>query len=98
MRFHNTDQSNTITLAKWLLEGESRFPLFCQHKVMAGGLVFSLKSGRILLMQGRNSTEPAWKLPGGGVDPHEYVKQGAVREVKEETGVECKALAILGSR
>lgn len=70
MQFHNTDEAKSITLTKWLIEGPCRFPRFCVHKVMAGGFVFNLKTGKILLMQGRNSLNPAWKLPGGGVDPH----------------------------
>jgi ADP-ribose pyrophosphatase YjhB (NUDIX family) len=37
-----------------------------------------------------------WSIPGGGVKPGESVKQAAAREVKEETGIDCKVIGIVG--
>ena len=37
--------------------------------------------------------EGKWVFPGGGVKRGEDVKKAAVREVWEETGVKCKAIA-----
>ncbi len=45
---------------------------------------------RILLSwwNGEGVGEPCWTLPGGGVDLPETPEQGALREVREETGFE----------
>ena len=39
-----------------------------------------------------------WKLPGGLVDEDEKLENGAIREVKEETGIDTDFLGILGMR
>jgi ADP-ribose pyrophosphatase YjhB (NUDIX family) len=45
-------------------------------------------AGRVLLV--RNSYDPRrqWRLPGGGAKAHETMRQGALRELREETGIE----------
>lgn len=49
-----------------------------------------LVQDRILLSwwNGEGVGEPGWTLPGGGVDLPETPEQGALREVREETGFE----------
>jgi len=43
---------------------------------------------RVLLVLGRGSTR--WSLPGGGRECGESYEEAAVREVHEETGIECE--------
>lgn len=47
-----------------------------------------LEEDKVLLMK-RSITDPwkpcHWALPGGGVDPGETLKEGLIREIKEET-------------
>ena len=39
-----------------------------------------------------------WKFPGGYVDRGENILDAAVREVKEETGVQTEAIGLVGFR
>ncbi len=50
--------------------------------------------GRILLMQ--RSDNQHWALPGGALEVGETPAAGAVREVFEETGLRCRATALVG--
>ena len=57
-------------------------------------------AGGIVLRQGKNGAKVLlvhrpryddWSFPKGKLDPGEKFKQAALREVREETGFECKA-------
>ena len=51
--------------------------------------------GREVLLIKRDN--PAlWELPGGGMLPHETPEQAIVREVREETGIQTRIVALLG--
>lgn len=52
------------------------------------------EQGRVLLTQ-REDFE-VWCLPGGGMDEGETPYQAAVREAKEETGLEVRLLSLVG--
>lgn len=62
----------------------------------AGGVVFRVTdSGREVLLCGRNS-DGLWALPKGTPEPGETLEQTALREVREETGVEVEIDATVG--
>lgn len=49
------------------------------------------QAGRVLLFRGFDPAEPSrryWFTVGGGLDEHEDSRAGAVRELREETGLE----------
>jgi ADP-ribose pyrophosphatase YjhB (NUDIX family) len=44
----------------------------------------------------RRSDNDIWALPGGAIDLGESMTQAAVREVKEETGIDCEITGLVG--
>jgi len=51
---------------------------------------------RLLLALWNEASQPLWTLPGGGVELRETVEEGAVREVREETGYDVELGRLLG--
>jgi len=50
-------------------------------------------NGRILLTQDEGKT--GWKLPGGAIKKNESLVEAAVREVKEETGLDVEITGLV---
>lgn len=51
---------------------------------------------RVLLALWNEADEPRWTLPGGGVELPETTEEGAVREVREESGYDVELTGLLG--
>lgn len=49
-----------------------------------------------LLLQKRNSKEDIWGIPGGAVEIGESIEESAIREVKEETGLDIRIDYLVG--
>lgn len=62
--------------------------------MLLGTSVAIFKSGRILLTQ-REDFE-VWCLPGGQVENGESLAQAAIREVREETGLDIRLTRLVG--
>jgi len=57
--------------------------------VIVGGIIE--KNGKYLLVQeAQKSCYKKWNLPAGHLDFNESLKQGAIREIKEETGCDVE--------
>jgi len=54
------------------------------------------RSGRPIVLIERRNPPPGWALPGGFVDIGETLEQAAVREAREETGLNVRLKALLG--
>lgn len=49
----------------------------------------------LLIRRGRPPRAGEWSLPGGRIEPGEGVREAALRELGEETGVEAELLGLL---
>jgi ADP-ribose pyrophosphatase YjhB (NUDIX family) len=65
-----------------------------QRIVPSVNVVVTNAEGKILLI--RRTDNGNWALPGGGVDIGESLPQAAIRETREETGVECEITGLSG--
>ena len=62
------------------------------------GAVVRDDAGRLLLIRrGHEPSRGLWSLPGGRVEPGETLEAAVVREVREETGLEVRVGAAVGS-
>lgn len=58
-----------------------------------------VKDGRVLLVRRRVAEGSlSWQFPAGAIEPGESAQDAAVREAREETGLDVKAEALLGER
>ncbi|MBC3981931.1 NUDIX domain-containing protein [Streptomyces sp. AC536] len=63
--------------------------------VVAASAVVTDDEGRILLQRRRDNE--LWALPGGGMDMSDSLPGCAVREVKEETGLDVEITGLVGT-
>ncbi len=69
-----------------------------KREFSAGGVLVKTIRGRPMLAAVRPQGKPAglWVLPKGNIDPGESPAETALREVREETGVEGRLVEKLG--
>ncbi|GFE14704.1 putative MutT/NUDIX-like protein [Streptomyces glebosus] len=63
--------------------------------VVAASAVVTDDEGRILLQRRRDND--LWALPGGGMEMTDFLPGTAVREVKEETGLDVEITGLVGT-
>jgi ADP-ribose pyrophosphatase YjhB (NUDIX family) len=73
-------------------DGESARPVV----PCVGAIVHDADRRLLLIQRGHDPHRGLWSLPGGRVEPGETVEQAIVREVREETGLEVSAGAVVG--
>lgn len=97
---HHAIPPSRISLYKWTAETETcQIPNYAHHTVGVGGFVVNEKE-EILVIEERFKfqNKPHWKLPGGYVDPGEFIAAAAVREVMEETGIQTEFKSLIAFR
>lgn len=63
-----------------------------KHILSAAAVILN-KQGEILLIKGPLR---GWEMPGGQVEEGESLKEAAIREVKEESGIDIEVLKFCG--
>jgi len=62
--------------------------------VPAASAVVTDEQGRVLL--GKRTDNTLWTIPGGTMKPGETIAETAIREVKEETGIDVEVVSLIG--
>ena len=60
---------------------------------MGAGCLFFDRQGKILIL--KPTYKEHWLLPGGVIEANESPRQACIREVKEETGIDCQPSRLL---
>ena len=69
---------------------------FDPRRPFLGASVAVFRDGRVMLAsRGRAPMEGLYSLPGGGVESGETLAEAALRELREETGVEAEIIGFL---
>ncbi|CAG2178024.1 unnamed protein product [Oppiella nova] len=84
---------------KWLSNEPKNIPDYAHTNIGVGGLVVDDKD-RVLVVKEKHFFGPKqiWKFPGGYAIQGEDFGQTAVREVLEETGIECEFQSVIAFR
>lgn len=61
----------------------------------AVGVMLVDRAGKVWVGQRLDSTLEAWQMPQGGLDPGETPREGALRELHEETGIDPALVEIV---
>lgn len=97
LELHHTEGA-MIKLSLWLKDNvENKIPDFATHQVGVGAIVVN-SHDEILCVRELRRNFRKWKIPGGLSELGESLDEAAIREVKEETGVDCVFKSVLGFR
>ncbi|WOK95231.1 nudix hydrolase 2 isoform X2 [Canna indica] len=95
--YHHAEP-NYLMLVRWLLDTEHTIPANASHRVRVGAFVMNEKR-EILVVQEKNGIlRGMWKFPTGVIEQGEDIHVGAMREIKEETGIDTEFVEILAFR
>ncbi|PAN07396.1 hypothetical protein PAHAL_1G332500 [Panicum hallii] len=98
-RYHHAEEKY-LMLTYWIPDEPCLLPANASHQVGVGGFVINDKM-EVLVVQEKYSASTslgAWKLPTGFIHASEEIFTGAVREVKEETGIDTEFMELIAFR
>ncbi|XP_031116402.1 nudix hydrolase 10-like [Ipomoea triloba] len=89
-----------LMLVRWIPETANTIPANVTHRVGIGAIVMNDKRELLVVQEnnGRLKGRGVWKIPTGVVEEGEDIFEGAVREVKEETGIDTEFVEVLAFR
>lgn len=80
------------------MTGEPTVPVAADGRPFVA-VCYIVEAGRLLMVQRRRPQgAPEWAGPSGNVEPGETPEEAAVREVREEVGLEVEVVGRLGDR
>ncbi|XP_057520302.1 nudix hydrolase 8 [Amaranthus tricolor] len=98
-QYHHAE-SGYVMLTYWIPEGPCMLPANASHQVGVGGFVIN-DNNEVLVVQEKYCAPPFvgfWKIPTGFIHESEEIYTGAVREVKEETGIDAEFVEVIAFR
>ncbi|CAL5039516.1 unnamed protein product [Urochloa decumbens] len=97
--YHHAEETY-LMLAYWLPNTTHTLPVNATHRVGVGAFIMNDKR-EVLAVQEKSGVLRGlgvWKFPTGVIEPGEDINVGAVREVKEETGIDAEFVEVLAFR
>lgn len=97
--YHHAERGY-VMMTYWIPEGPCMLPSNASHQVGIGGFVIN-DLNEVLVVQEKHfapSLAGLWKIPTGFILESEEIFSGAVREVKEETGVDTEFVEVIAFR
>ncbi|KAL6911921.1 hypothetical protein ACP4OV_000726 [Aristida adscensionis] len=97
--YHHAEESYMM-LTYWIPDEPCMLPANASHQVGVGGFVINDQM-EVLVVQEKYSASTSigvWKLPTGFINASEEIFTGAVREVKEETGIDTEFVELVAFR
>uniref|UniRef100_A0A2N9EJA4 Nudix hydrolase domain-containing protein n=2 Tax=Fagus sylvatica TaxID=28930 RepID=A0A2N9EJA4_FAGSY len=98
-RYHHAEK-DYLMLVCWLPETPDTIPENASHRVGIGAFVMNSQR-EVLVVQEKNGAfkgQGVWKFPTGVANEGEDICTAAIREVKEETGIEAEFVEVLAFR
>lgn len=97
--YHHAEPSY-LMLVYWIPDTKHTIPSNASHRIGVGAFVMNDKRELLVVQEksGRLRGSGVWKLPTGVVEQGEDIYAGAIREVKEETGIDAEFVEILAFR
>ncbi|KAJ8637104.1 hypothetical protein MRB53_011371 [Persea americana] len=89
-----------LMLLYWIPDTVHTLPINATHRVGIGAFVMNDKK-EVLVVQEKSGLFQGtgiWKFPTGVIDEGEDISAGAIREVKEETGIDAEFIEVLAFR
>ncbi|XP_027342130.1 nudix hydrolase 10-like [Abrus precatorius] len=97
--YHHAEPSY-LMLVYWIPKTGCTIPPNASHRVAVGAIVLNDKKEVLVVQEKRGGFHGigVWKIPTGVVDVGEEIFEAAIREVKEETGIDTEFVEILAFR
>ncbi|KAI7751893.1 hypothetical protein M8C21_002620 [Ambrosia artemisiifolia] len=98
-QYHHAERGY-VMMTYWIPDEPCMLPANASHQVGVGGFVMNDKNEVLVVQEKHCAPELSglWKLPTGFILESEEIFSGAVREVKEETGIDTEFLEVIAFR